>query len=44
MRIKSAESHKLNKINVKSKEERAFKVFNDLSQERITLKEINKLR
>lgn len=44
MRMKSVESQKNNKINFKSKEERAFKVLNDLSQERITLKEINKLR
>ena len=40
MKIKSTESHRM----TKSKEERAFKVLNDLSQERITLKEINKLR
>lgn len=31
MRIKSAESHKLNKLGVKRKEERAFKVLSDLS-------------
>jgi hypothetical protein len=31
MRIKSAESHKLNKLDIKSKEERVFKVLNDLS-------------
>ena len=44
MRIKSVESQKHYKTNFKSKEERAFKVLNDLSQEKITLKEINKLR
>ena len=41
MRVKVTDG---NKIDFKRKEDRALKVSNDLSMERVTLRELNKLR